>query len=392
MLPQAALEASCGINCKGIIRRMGLHFRRDIVMLLLFVLGCGLAACQAGDGINNSVTPGFDLTPYQTATPSLTLPPPTPAGTDTPTPPPPTVPPPPTPTPFLHTIAEGDTLLAIALRYGVTVEDIQAANPEVNPNLLVVGTQVIIPIPLDGSSGDVVGGTPQAIATPTPVAVELAEPVCYPQADGGLWCLALVGNESGRTLENVSGWISLQPAQGEASGLPAVTPLNILAPGAVLPLAVYFPPPAPQDARVAFELLAALPVAEGDRRYATTELEIESVEIMPGGLEAVTRGQVRFPLPPAATITPTSDPTTPTVTPSPTLAITGTPIAEGSTPAARLVWLALVAYDDQGEVVGLRKWEAQREIPFGGSLPFEVTVYSLGPPIDHMQVLVEARP
>jgi len=361
-------------------------------MLLLFILGCGLAACQAGDGINNSVTPGFDLTPYQTATPSLTLLPPTPAGTDTPTPPPPTVPPPPTPTPFLHTIAEGDTLLAIALRYGVTVEDIQAANPEVNPNLLVVGTQVMIPIPLDGSSGDVVGGTPQAIATPTPVAVELAEPVCYPQADGGLWCLALVGNESGRTLENVSGWISLQPVQGEASGSPAVTPLNILSPGAVLPLAVYFPPPAPQDARVAFELLAALPVAEGDRRYATTEMEIESVEIMPGGLEAVTRGQVRFPLPPAATATPTSDPTNPTVTPSPTLAITGTPIAEGSTLAARLVWLALVAYDDQGEVVGLRKWEAQVEIPFGGSLTFEVSVYSLGPPIDHVQVLVEARP
>jgi len=371
---------------------MGLHFRRDIVMLLLFVSGSVLAACQAGDGIANSVTPGFDLTPYHTATPSRTLPPPTPAGTDTPTPPPPTVPPPPTSTPFLHTIAEGDTLLAIALRYGVTVEDIQAANPEVNPNLLVVGTQVIIPIPLEGAGGETVGESPQVMVTPTPVAVELAGPVCYPQTDGGLWCLALVGNEGGRTLENVSGWISLQPVQGEASGLPAVAPLNILAPGAVLPLAVYFPPPAPQDARVAFELLAALPVAEGDRRYAMTELEIESVEILPGGLEAVTRGQVRFPQPPAATATPTSDPTTPTVTPSPTLAITGTPIAEGSTPAARLVWLALVAYDDQGEVVGLRKWEAQVEIPFGGSLPFEVSVYSLGPPIDYVQVLVEARP
>ena len=65
---------------------MGLHFRRDIVIYLLCVLGCGLAACQAGDGIANSTTPGIDLTPYLTATPSRTLPPPTLTPTNTPWP------------------------------------------------------------------------------------------------------------------------------------------------------------------------------------------------------------------------------------------------------------------------------------------------------------------
>lgn len=137
---------------------MGLHFRRDILIGFILLLGLGLAACQPQTGPGGEATSTFDLIPYHTATPSRTLPPPTPAGTDTPTPPPPTVPPPPTSTPFVHTIVEGDTLLGIALRYGVTVEDIQAANPEVNPNLLVVGTQVIVPIPLDGGGGGVAGG------------------------------------------------------------------------------------------------------------------------------------------------------------------------------------------------------------------------------------------
>lgn len=376
---------------------MGLHFRRDSMTCMFVVLWTLISACQPRIGPSGEVTPAADLIPYHTATPSRTLPPPTPAGTETPTPLPPTAPPPPTATPFLHTIAKGDTLLGIALRYGVPVEDIQTANPEINPNLLVVGTQVIVPIPLDGS-GEAGEGTPQALATPTPVAVEQAAPVCYPQSDGGLWCLALVGNESGRTLENVSGWLSLQPPGAEALGQAVITPLNILAPGAVLPVAAYFPPPAPQDAqasRPAFELQAALPLAEDDPRYARTELTIENVEIMPGGLEAVVSGRVFFPQPPEPTATPTLDPVTtltPVATLTATLASTGTPIAAGPAPAARLVWLALVAYDAADQVVGFRKWEALQEIPYGGSLSFEISVYSLGPPIDHVDAQVEARP
>ncbi len=376
---------------------MGLHFRRDNVTSVLMLLWALVTACQPGISPAGEASLTPDLIPFHTATPSRTLPPPTPAGTDTPAPRPPTAPPPPTATPFLHTIAKGDTLLGIALRYGVTVEDIQAANPEVDPNLLVVGTQVIVPIPLAGGGG-AGDGTPEALATPTPVAVELAAPVCYPQSDGGLWCLALVGNESGRTLENVSGWFSLQPPGEEALGQAVVMPLNILAPGAVLPVAAYFPPPALQDAqtpRPAFELLAALPLADGDPRYARTELSMDEVEILPGGLEAVVSGIVSFPEPPAPTPTPTYDPATtltPTVTSTVTPALTGTPSIAGPAPAARLVWLALVAYDVQDQVVGFRKWEAEVEIPYGGSLPFKASVYSLGPPIDHVDVQVEARP
>ena len=44
------------------------------------------------------------------------------------------------------TVAQGDTLWAIAARYGVTVEELLAANPAIsNPNRIQVGQKVVIP-------------------------------------------------------------------------------------------------------------------------------------------------------------------------------------------------------------------------------------------------------
>jgi LysM repeat protein len=63
---------------------------------------------------------------------------------------PPTAPPTPSPTPepttVTHTIQPGDTLFGISVQYGVTVEQILAANPQVtNPNLIQVGQVIVIP-------------------------------------------------------------------------------------------------------------------------------------------------------------------------------------------------------------------------------------------------------
>ena len=45
-----------------------------------------------------------------------------------------------------HTVASGDTLWAIALRYGVPLSDLLAANPGIkNPNLIRVGEKVAVP-------------------------------------------------------------------------------------------------------------------------------------------------------------------------------------------------------------------------------------------------------
>ncbi len=45
-----------------------------------------------------------------------------------------------------HIVQQGETLFQIALRYGVTVNDIVALNPSItNPNLIVMTTEIVIP-------------------------------------------------------------------------------------------------------------------------------------------------------------------------------------------------------------------------------------------------------
>lgn len=48
---------------------------------------------------------------------------------------------------FLHTVVPGDTLWALAQRYGLTVDAILQANPGVDPNNLQVGSVLRIPAP-----------------------------------------------------------------------------------------------------------------------------------------------------------------------------------------------------------------------------------------------------
>ena len=51
----------------------------------------------------------------------------------------------PIPQPVTYTIKPGDTLYAIAVKYGTTVQAIAAANNISNPNLIRVGQVLVIP-------------------------------------------------------------------------------------------------------------------------------------------------------------------------------------------------------------------------------------------------------
>ena len=62
---------------------------------------------------------------------------------------------------------------------------------------------------------------------------------------------------------------------------------------------------------------------------------------------------------------------------------------EEDAPRGTIVLVA-VGYGDADNVVGVRKWE----VPLGGEaleIPFDVTVYSLGPPIVDVEVAAEYR-
>jgi len=81
-----------------------------------------------------------------------------------PTAPPPTVTPtavlaPPTPTPVVYVIQPGDSLSAIADRYGMSVEELSQANDIADPNVIQVGQKLVIPGPTT---------VPAATAPPTP--------------------------------------------------------------------------------------------------------------------------------------------------------------------------------------------------------------------------------
>jgi hypothetical protein len=284
-----------------------------------------------------------------------------------------TIPPPPTPTPFTYPVKKGDTLLAIAIRYGVSLQDLMAANPDVNPRILSIGTELIIPLEQSGA-------TPEAVPTATPVPVGLKPPRCYPTAAGGLWCFAAMENERSQALENLSGWISLATPGGEIiTGTLAIPPLDLLPAGQRLPLAAYFPAPLPEGVSASAQLLTASPVSPDSGRYLPVQVEISQTTLEANGLMATVSGRIDYPLNAAGEITGTS-----------TLTMTVPPANE--LPTAGTVWAVVVAYGVEGDIVGMRKWEAQKPLPAGKHREFEITVYSSGPQIARTEVLAEARP
>lgn len=84
----------------------------------------------------------------------------------------PTPPPATCPNGTFYTIQPGDTFYALAVRFGISLQSLLAANPGVNPNALIVGQQICIP-----------GAQPSYISTPCCATLSLA-PGAPPDASG----------------------------------------------------------------------------------------------------------------------------------------------------------------------------------------------------------------
>lgn len=256
----------------------------------------------------------------------------------------------PTPTPFTYTVVYGDTFIGIAGRFGISLEELMAANPGVQPNALSIGTVLLIPV----------GGSISDEPTPTPVPLAVQQVLCYPTPEGGLWCFVLVQNDFAETLENLSVQVTLLDAAGRAvTAATAYAPLNILPPGKSMPLAVFFQPPVASDLQPRVQLLTAIRLLPGDTRYLPAFLGSTLVDVDWSGRTAQVTGRVMLP-------------------------------AESA--AANLVWVVGVAYDEAGNVVGLRRWESSAPLRGGESLAFDFIVASIGAEIERVELLVEARP
>ena len=236
-------------------------------------------------------------------------------------------------------------MLGIAFQYGISLAELQAANPGVDPHFLSVGTQLIIPI-----NGEI----SETIPTITPAPVEWQQPECYRTGDGGAWCILSVKNQLETDVENLSALIGLFTPQGtNIASQVAYSALNLLRAGDTMPLMSYFPAPLPEGFVAQGEILSGLAVASDDTRYLDLEADVSNVEISSDGKHAVVSGEVPLP---------------------------------GDMTQPSQLWALVVAYDANGKVVGARKWES------GGETQFKLPVYSLAGKIDHVEVLIDARP
>jgi hypothetical protein len=241
-------------------------------------------------------------------------------------------------------------MLAIALRYGISLEDLLAANPEVNPRALSVDTVLIIP-PAENS--------PSVPVTATPISIIAQSVDCYLVRDG-VSCLLLVINDKARPLENISVRIILYDQGGEIiSEGTAITPLNLIPPDEAMPVTIFFPGSYSGKVSAVGTILTGGRVPKNDQRYLNIWSEIDQTEISEDGSQAVIKGTVGLPR----------------------KSVTG-----------NLVWIVAIAYDSQGRAVGVRKIEQPPPLEPGQSRDYEITVFSLGPQIADVVVIAEARP
>lgn len=238
----------------------------------------------------------------------------------------------------------------IAEKYHVSLDDLMAANPNIPPNSMSVGQTLLIPSN---------PSNPGNASTPTPVPVSIKQIECYPTIDHGMWCFALLHNDFPDILENISAQVTLVDSNGAiVASQTALLPLNILPPNTSLPLYVFFTPDISPDAKAQVQLLTAIQIAPNDPRYLPATINDSSIQIDRNGHSAHVSGQVYIP---------------------------------PESKAAAQVWVAAVAYDENGWIVGVKRWEGEGIQP-GGSLPFNFIMASAGSKIDKVELVVEARP
>jgi LysM repeat protein len=299
-----------------------------------------LSAC-GGQASEATASPSPTLQVYVTGTPTATRPAPVANATEESLLP--------SPTPFVHQVAQGETLLDIALRYGVSLDGLLAANPGIDPRFLSIDQELRIPGP-DGQPADTL------LPTSTPLPLDLDHASCFRAQSGALHCLVTAHNPTSNAVEGLTSQVSLLDSQGEVIDRSlAFAPLSRLPAGGRLPLSAYFAPPAPAEAMPRFSLLSAVASTSGEERYLPTELS--DIETDPEG--SATSWQVGG-----------------------TLAVE-LPKEEVSFQVSLLI----MALDGDGGIVGFTKWEPVDE----DSPPytFSLTVFSLGPAIDSVELLAE---
>ncbi len=253
----------------------------------------------------------------------------------------------PTAAPTIHVVALGETISSIALLYGVPMDAITRANPDVKPTALIVGDELVIPI---SNSHQSVVVDPVILEN-----IQISDPDCVRTRDGGLWCAVLVENQGQEDLENIVVTFSFRDSDGNVIEKRSVSTLmRFAAAETAIPAVVFLEHIPSMYADTQAVLFSALAMETSTSTYLTVEVEEETRTL--NGMEGVISGQMRVE-------------------------------AEPDGDRAD-IWIGATAFDVDRAIVGVRRLESS--VTTNEMFNFNITIYSSSGSIDRVVLYTEA--
>ncbi len=132
-----------------------------------------------------------------------------------------------------HIIEKGETFLGIALKYGLTQEQLQKVNPEINPEILIPGEALIIPPSDEKSFRDFLDNMFEK-------SIRISEPDCLSYANENTFCIITVHNIGNKSVNNVSIQENITDSVGKNRMVISSMPVNQINPEESIPILLNF--------------------------------------------------------------------------------------------------------------------------------------------------------
>lgn len=247
-------------------------------------------------------------------------------------------PPAPTATPIRYVIVPGDTLLDLALRYDVPLDALRAANAD-SSGLLQIGQVILIPPTQAATDATQPVASVAGEPTPTPLALRVDAPTCYPVVGAGAGerslCLGRVFNST----QALAGYITLRL---NPDAPPFLVEQPLIAPGAFAAYAVLV-----TTAAGAGALPPALTLVSAD---AADETAFALLTVAEPTFAPLAAGRVTV----------------------------SAQIANEGAGAVRSIDVYIMLLDDEARVIGYRVVTLEDGLTAGGRLPFSAEIALLG--------------